>query len=543
MALDGMFVGKLADELNRELRNGRIDSIDGLNKTDYLFGIRVPGKSYSLYMSISYNNPTVFIAPVKMEKPMSASSFTMYLRKYFVGAYITNIYQYNFDRIIMIDIERKDEMEGIIRKTLVLELIGRFSNLLILDEDEKIVEAIKQLSVLDDNSRGIMKGLKYEPLINNKMSPKDETNINKTFALDSDIYEQNLVDKISGISPKLAIYLVSTYRASKKGFFEVFKDETNKFDPVLKGTDYYYFNIFDNDVEHFDSLSNLLYTYYERNAEAKILRDNNTRIFQIVQSNLKRLKKKIVKLEDELEEDKNSDELRLFGELLLANINSNDARTTSITVNNYYTGEDIAIPIDPSKSIKENSALYFKRYRKSKNALEHIVEQITITKNEIEYFELLSFQLKNASLRDMIEIKNELIQNGYYHSNENISKRKVKPNFEQIKIKDSIIYIGHNNIQNDFITHTIAKKDDLWFHTKDSHGSHVVVSGENKYDEDVIRFAAKEAAMHSEAKDSSSVPVDYTLVKYLKKVPGTKGSFVSYSHQKTIYIDPKREEN
>jgi len=543
MPQDGIFINKLTVELNQNLINGRIDTIDGINKTDYVFKIRTTGVTNTLYMSVSYNNPTVFLSPVKFEKPQVASSFTMFLRKHLEGGYIKKIYQYNNDRVIMIDIETSNEFDGTVYKTLCLELIGRFSNLLILDENKKIIEAIKQLSVLEDNSRGIMKGLKYEPLINNKFNPFDKEIINKEFNVISNLTKENLVDKISGVSPALAKYLLSEYQTSNQDFYSFFNDKISAFNPIIVDNDYYFFNIFNKEGKTYNTLSNMLYEYYKDKAESKILKDNNQEIFRCVQSNLKRVVKKISKLNEDLIKDKNADELRLKGELLMSIAFNDILKKPIISVFNYYSNENIDIQIDPSKSIKDNSQLYYKKYKKSKAAIDHILRELEIANNEKEYFELLSFQLTKATLKDLIEIKNELISNGYIHTKEKqINKKKQKPNILELSYNGCKIYVGKNNIQNDYITHTLGRKDDLWFHVKDSHGSHVLVTGENKYNEDTIRFAAKYASLYSESKDSSSVPVDYTEIKFIKKVPGTKGSFVTYKKNRTIYIDPKREE-
>lgn len=543
MALDGMFIGKLALELKEKLVGGKIDQIDGLNKTDYSFKIRANGSTYNLYMSVSYNNPTIFISPKKFEKPLVASSFTMFLRKYLEGGYIKDIYQYMNDRVVMIDIDLKNDFEGLEKRTICLELIGRFSNLLILDGDFKIIEAIKQLSVLETNSRGIMKGLKYEALKNDKISPDNKEEINKIFSKISNLDSKTIVDTISGISPSLAKYLIKSYKDSDLDFYSFFKGETDKFSPVLKGeSDYYYFDIYDENVTHFDTLSDLLFEYFVRNAEAKILKDNNQEVYKCVSSNIKRLEKKLGKLKEEHEKDENADELRLKGELLLANSNNDLPRGSTVEVLNYYTNDYIDIKIDPSKTIKENSQQYYKKYRKAKVGIEYVEREIDIAKNDLDYFKTIEYQLSKASLKDLLEIRDELIENGFIHYKEKTFKKKQKPNYIKLNYSGCDILIGKNNIQNEYITHTLGKKDDLWFHVKDDHGSHVIVSGENKYSEDVIRFASKQAAIYSNSSNSSSVPVDYTEIKYLKKVPGKKGSFVTYKKYKTIYIDPKREE-
>ena len=545
MSQDGFFINKLAIELNNTLKGGRVDNIFDLNKSDYVLDIRVPGNSYYLYMSISYNNPTIFLTKERFEKPNAVSNFTMLLRKYLIGSYIESISELKFDRVVKISFDKRDDLLGNKNISLVLELIGRFSNLLLLSEDDTIIDAIKQLSVLENNSRGIMRGLKYIPLLNDKLSPTDEKEISKIFNNNENLYPKKLVETISGMSPTLAEYLINNYKNSNDNFYDYYQRTVSSYKPTLTSNDFYFFDIFDSSSkEYFNDLSSLLYENYKRNALSKILKDNNHKIYQTVSSNIKRLKKKLINLNEDLKKDLASDDLRIKGELLKANAYIDYPRSSNITLYNYYNNEDLNIPIDPSKSLIDNANIYFKKYKKAKSAIEHLNTQIKLAEDELEYFNLINYQLNDATLKDIKEIESELINNGYIKTKVYPSKKKnnLKPNYLEIKYEGVRILVGKNNLQNEYITHKIARKDDLWFHVKDAHGSHVLVVGENKDNENVIRKAAYLAASYSEAKDSSSVPVDYTLVKYIKKIPGRKGSFVSYTHNKTIYIDPKRED-
>lgn len=544
MSQDGLFIRKLSEELHNKLSTGRIDSAYGLNKTDYILVVRAKGENHSLYLSVSYNNPTIFSVNEKFEKPGFASPFTMVLRKYLVGSFIESIKQLNNDRVIEITCTKKDDLLGNTKLYLVIELIGRFSNLLLLDEDRKIIDAIKQLSILENESRGIMKKMTYIPLKNEKISIDDKDEFNKLFINHDNQYPKNLVDNISGVSPKLAEYLIKNYKDSKDNFYDYVHKEIDKFNPTYIGSDFYYFDIFENqNKEYFDSLNELLYHNYKENAETKILKDNNHKLYQCVNSNIKRLEKKLINLNNDLTKDLDSENYKIKGEVLMANSYLNIKGKHLVELTNFYNNETIKIDIDPSKSMIDNANNYFKKYKKSKAALEHLNEQISIAEKELDYFKLLSYQLGVASLKDLEEIKDELIKNKYISEKYNTkkSKQKVKPNFLEITFKDCRILVGKNNLQNEFITHHIGRKDDLWFHVKNSHGSHVLVQGDNKYSEDVIRKAAYLAATYSEAKDSSSVPVDYTLIKNIKKIPGRSGSFVSYKGEKTIYIDPNNK--
>ncbi|MCR5350514.1 MAG: NFACT RNA binding domain-containing protein, partial [Acholeplasmatales bacterium] len=208
---------------------------------------------------------------------------------------------------------------------------------------------------------------------------------------------------------------------------------------------------------------------------------------------------------------------------------------------NYYNNEYIEIPLDKKYTILENSNKYYKKYQKRKTAVSYTKEQIEITKNEIDYFNLLKYQIKDASINEAMDILDELINNKYIFNRKPSNKKKnQKPHLLSYIVDDCVISVGKNNIQNEYLTHKFSKPNDMWFHVKNSPGSHVVVHSTD-LTENIIRTAANLAAYYSEFKDSSSVAVDYTLIKYIKKIPGKKLCFVTYTHQSTIYIDPDLE--
>ena len=538
MALDGIFIKHLVDELKSNLEGGRIDNIDEISKTDYQFVIRSKGKNNFLFLSVSYNNPTLFISSERLERLEDVSSFTMFLRKHFIGSIVASINQLNNDRIIEFEIETKNEFYGKSKKSIIIELIGRFSNLIVLDENKVILEAIKQLSIIENNSRGIMRGLKYIPLKNDKLSPYDRESINNTFKNIDSIYTQNIVNNISGISPFLAGKLVESYSSNNLPFYDILESYINRYEPTLYVNDYYYFDILGNG-KHYNSLSDVLSSYYNKFTKEKNLKDQNIKIYQCVNSNIKRLEKKILKLNEEYTKDISSEDLKIKGDILMSNAYLDMPKKDKISLLNYYTNENIDISLDPSKTLKDNALMYYKKYKKAKAAISHLDEQLLLSNNELEYFKLLLYQLKNASLKDIQEIKQELILSGYIKEKVYKKKKKYIPNYLVYTVDDCTIYVGKNNIQNNYLTHKLALRSDLWFHIKSGHGSHVIVTGDNKMSENVIRYAANLAALYSEASKSSSVPVDYTLVKNIKKIPGKKGCFVSYTNYKTIYIDPK----
>ena len=231
--------------------------------------------------------------------------------------------------------------------------------------------------------------------------------------------------------------------------------------------------------------------------------------------------------------------MKLYGELLLSAPNLKDKKK-SIRILNYYTGEDVEIPLDIKYTILENSNRYYKKYQKSKNSIGYINEQIQLAQNEIDYFEILKYQLANCNINEALEIQEELIDGKYIFKKDNKPKKKQKPRILTYLVDDTLISVGKNNIQNEYLTHKFAKPNDTWFHIKDGAGSHVVIHSET-LTENLIRTAANLAAYYSTYSLSSSVQVDYTKIKNIKKIPGRRNCFVTYTHQKTIYIDPDYE--
>ncbi|MCR5786459.1 MAG: NFACT RNA binding domain-containing protein, partial [Acholeplasmatales bacterium] len=236
---------------------------------------------------------------------------------------------------------------------------------------------------------------------------------------------------------------------------------------------------------------------------------------------------------------KKADTYKLYGELLMANSYIKE-KSDSIKVLNYYTNEEINIPLDKKLYVKENANLYFKKYRKSKNTVIHANEELAKANDEIEYFKLLESQIMHAEvLDDVLQIQDELIKEHYLIPQKKQTKLQ-KPRILTFDLDGSLIYVGKNNVQNEIVTYDLSRKEDLWFHVKDAPGSHVLLKKDDDYTENDIRTCANIAAYYSTLQDSSSVPVNYTKIKYVKSIPGKKKCFVSISHEKTIYIDPNK---
>lgn len=522
MAFDGLFTSKMVNELNI-LANGRINKIFQASKYDLIFVVRSNYKNYSLLISCNPEASRIQITEKQYENMTTPPMFCMLLRKHLDGGIIKSIKQHNTDRVILIDIESVDELGFISTKTLIVETTGRHSNI-ILTKDLKIIDSIKRISPFENINRTILPSANYE-------FPAD-TKLN-TLSLES--YNKDDLDNYQGLS-KLVINHLNNSNSSLESII-------NSFNPcvILSKKRLFYFtdlNYYTGERIYFESLSKLLdYIYYDESLKDRI-KQQTSNITGFVKKEIDKINNKINKLQLELENAYDCEIYKIKGELLMANLYQIKPNMNKIKVSNYYDNSDIEITLDPLLDGVKNANKYYSKYRKMKNSIIHLTEQIEKAKQELEYFNLIQSQLEIASINDALEIKDELITNNYIKEEKKKAKKK-KISILTYKIDNSFIYVGKNNIQNDYLTNKFSKPDDLWFHVKDAPGSHIILRGE--YTETTIRAAAMVASFYSKNRNSSSVPVDYTLIKNVKKIPGMRNCFVRIYNQKTIYIDPSEE--
>ncbi|MGM9970336.1 MAG: NFACT family protein, partial [Anaeroplasma sp.] len=469
-------------------------------------------------------------------------SFTMLLRKHIEGYFIEEISTYNCDRIIYFTLTGYNELHDLNKKYLICEIMGRYSNLILTNENFLIIDSLKHDGVGEYN-RTILPNAIYEFPVTNKLNPLNYS-LDELITIFNEKKPQTPKDVINifeGVSLNLAYPIFMCDKHAEK-FYELIhtNNKPSTFINYNNKKDFYY-NSFNNEIiKEYSSLSTLLDDYYyQADLNAKIKHKTND-LLSFVNKQIDKYTKKIEKLKLELNDTKMADNYRLYGELLLSHPNLKE-KCDYLIINNYYTNEDIKIPLDKKYSILDNSNRYFKKYQKLKSSVTFINEQIDISNTEIEYFKILKFQLSNCSINEALEIQDELINNKYIFNKQLSQKKKNKPKILTYEVNNLLIFVGKNNIQNEYITHKLAKPNNYWFHIKDGAGSHVVVNSETELSEEIIRIAANLAAYHSTYKDSSSVAVDYTKIRNIKKIPGKKNCFVSYTHQKTIYIDPSEE--
>ena len=530
--LDGIFFYKLANELNM-LKTGKINKIQEISDEEFLFTVRRNSNNIKLLISLSPNSSRIHITKEDYSFPREPKPFTMLLRKHFEGSNIKSIEAHETDRIIDIKTSKYNELGDFEEKTLHVEIMGRYSNL-VLEENNMIIDALRHIGVSD--LRTVMPNALYTyPDTQNKINPYSVSQDELRTVLSEVSNPSELCTKILGLSKTNAIYCFD-----QENYIDAFYNLLNSNIPSLnKGTKYdvNYINIGDSTT--FNTYSELLEYYFKDVALKERVRAKTGNIEQTIKKLIKRNEEKIIKLENELEATKKADTYKLYGELLIANSYIKE-KSDKIEVINYYTNETITIPLDKKLYIKENANNYFKKYRKSKNTVLYATKELENATNEIEYLRLILSQIENSEvLEDVLEIQDELIREKYIIPQKKVSKLNKVQILTYI-VNDNIVYVGKNNMQNEKVTHELAHKENLWFHVKDAPGSHVVLQKKQDYTEEEIRTCAMLAAYYSTYRNSSSVPVEYTKVRNIKSIPGKRKCFVSIKGEKTIYIDPDK---
>lgn len=471
--------------------------------------IRLSNKTYN-----DFNNPSPFI---------------MVLRKYLTNGIITNIEQFNYDRYLHLYIKNLDELYDSKNYILTVELMGKYSNLILVDQKEnKIIDAFKKVPPSESQKRIIMPNVTYEKIEPQKK--KDPFNNPKI-----DI-ENSLVDQLEGFSKTLEKEV--RYRLNEASFKDIINeiDKSNKV--YISDSNYHIIPLkhLKQEYKEYELIEGLDEVYYQKNEKEKIKIVTDD-IYKVVNKQIKHEKEKLSKLNNHLLNNDSYDEDKYYGELLFTYSDLNKKGLKEIIIND--NNKDIKIKLDPKLSIKQNANKYYQKYSKKKKGIGYLNEQIETINNNIEYLEKVNEELSIANHIDAALIKEDLIKNGYIKVKKQNNKKINKINIYQISYNNHLITFGKNSIQNDYLTFKYAKKNHTFFHAKDYHGSHVIVDS-NNLDEKTIRFAANVAAYFSKGRLSSSVPVDYCLVKDIKKISGANLGLVSIRNNKTIYIDPEK---
>lgn len=543
MSFDGFFLHHMIEELRRELVNGRIQKINQPFEQELVLQIRSNRQSHRLLLSAHPVFGRIQLTQTTFENPAQPSTFIMVLRKYLQGALIESIEQIENDRIVEITVSNKNEIGDHIQATLIIEIMGKHSNILLVDKSShKILEVIKHVGFSQNSYRTLLPGSTY-------IAPPSTESRNPFTIQDEKLFEilqtqeltaKNLQSLFQGLGRDTTNELENILVSDKLSTFRNFFGQETK--PFLTETSFSPVPFANQVGEPFTSLSDLLDTYYKDKAERDRVKQQASELIRRVENELQKNRHKLKKQEKELLATDNAEEFRQKGELLTTFLHQVPNDQDQVTLDNYYTNQPITIALDKALTPSQNAQRYFKRYQKLKEAVKYLTELIEETKATILYLESVETVLNQAGLEEIAEIREELIQTGFIRrrQREKIQKRK-KP--EQYLASDgkTIIYVGRNNLQNEELTFKMARKEELWFHAKDIPGSHVVISGNLDPSDEVKTDAAELAAYFSKGRLSNLVQVDMIEVKKLNKPTGGKPGFVTYTGQKTLRVTPDPE--
>ncbi|QIK70233.1 fibronectin/fibrinogen-binding protein [Erysipelothrix sp. HDW6C] len=533
MAIDGVLLNRIITKMNAAVPV-KINRITQPSNHEFILHC-FAGKKMNLFIS---THPVFSRVQWTQEKPtanMEQTHLQTLMRKHLDGGIITKIEQYGFDRVIEFHVEHRDDM-GVIRPyRLIVELLGKYANVIIVNDENLIIDAQKRISPFENSQRAIVSGGEYDypPQFDKKSflqlaSYNPDEALRNQFNGISPLLEKEITHRLQTESPE---HIVEALQTSDDLFiydneFHIIElthlNKTAVVKPIMEGLDAFYHDIQERDR----------------------VKSHTGDLLKLIRRELKRSRQKLPKLYDDLEKAQDSDHLREYGDLLYAFASHTGNGQSSITLKD-FSGNDVTIELDPRYGGKDNARMYFKRYQKAKTSLKYLEEQIDRTEERIRYFDALQTQAEQASVEDAQEINDELLDQGIVHQRKlkrkSNQKKKKKPSYITIQYDDeTTIYIGKNNIQNDYISFKLARKEDTWFHAAYDFGAHVLIKTP-ELDEAKIRLCAHFAAYYSKSRLGSSIEVHYTQARNIKKIPGGNLGLVSVATHKSIFIDPDED--
>lgn len=594
MAFDGIVTKAVVSELNTCLINGKINKIFEPNKNEILLGIYSGGKNYCLNISIDSVNYRINLTTNSKPNPQNVLNFCMVLRKHLTGGTIKRIYSTGLERIVFIDVDVYNELNDLITKTLVVELMGKHSNIILLNSEHTVIDSLRRLNKFDNSNRDIFPGSKY---LNIESDKKDFLTV-KTFdefyrdvSIDIENLPSTLSKVYNGFGKKNISYLletlnipttVSTNDLKKvysylKDLFASMPDNVVLKEYAADKKGYFAYNAINDGL----TVNFFLDDFYTSKEQAEQFKQYRDTVLKLVLNHVGKIKERINTIDSKIADCANAEKYRLYGELITSNLyRTPDYPQSEVTLENYYDNNNlITIPLDEKFSPSKNAKNFFKKYRKLQNTIVIVEKQKELAEAELSYLDSIVYELEEVStIEDIDNIYSEIcdnlifgknantVNNHVYNSHDKIANsRNSKSNKqssssnmpEKRNIDGYTVYIGKNNKQNDYLTCRLAQNSDIWFHTKDIHGSHVVLKVDSNPNDShansensgisntfnvpdaVLYKCASVAAYYSKARMSQNVPVDYTLIKYVKKPNGAKPGMVIYTNNKTIYANPQ----
>ncbi|MCM3767983.1 NFACT family protein [Neobacillus niacini] len=562
MSFDGLFTKAMANELSRALKGGRINKVHQPYKNEIILTIRSGGVNHKLLLSAHPSYARAQLTNEAYENPSEPPMFCMLLRKHIEGHIVEDLYQVETERMIILEVKGRNEIGDVSYKQLIIEIMGRHSNIVLVDKTRNLIlDSIKHVSFAVNSHRAILPGQSYVfPPEQHKQNPFSATaeDVMQKIDFNAGRIDRQLVEQFAGISPLFAKEVIfQSGIANRTTVPPVFITLINQISSgdlkpaIMAAANKEVFYLYplqhvNAEVRSFATLSEMLDRFYFGKAERDRVKQQGHDIERLIANEKEKNEKKIEKLEATLKDAEQAEKFQRYGELLTANLYAAKKGMKEIEVLDYYdeAGGTIVIPLDPRKTPSDNAQKYFSKYQKAKNSVSIVMEQIEKAREEAAYFDSLLQQVQTASPKDLQEIREELVEGGYIRERQKRHGKKVqnaRPVLDHFIASDGTeIIVGKNNKQNDYLTNKLAARDEIWLHTKDIPGSHVVIRSKEPAEETILE-AAMLAAYFSKARNSSSVPVDFTKVRHVKKPNGAKPGFVIYDNQQTVYVTPDED--
>ena len=554
MAFDGLFIHSLLNDVKPKILNSRLSKIYQPFEQDLVLTFRKDRKNIQLLLSANAQYPRFYITEQTIANPDKAPTFVMVLRKYLEGSILQSIDQLGVDRIVNFSFSNRNELGDQVQLVLSLELMGRHSNVILYDQKSgRIIDLLKRINPDENRVRLLLPKAKYElpPLISGidgfKMTEKEfsQRSINSN--------PEKFASQIGGLDrddrQELAGYLEDDFSYSS---FKTFMAQFNKKGAFILKTPNNKRKIFPYLPYHLDlikessdpHINHALDNFYQYQSNQDWVRQKSSQIERVVKNEHKKLAKKIVKLQKQLDQAENSEGYRIRGEILNANLAQVKPGMTEIELPNYYeNNQPLKIKLDAALSPARNGQKYFTKYKKLRDSIKHVKEQIKIAQNNLNYFDTIQTAIDNAEPQDIDQINEELMNQGYIKKPQKPRRKKkiTEKNLNKFRISSGkTVLVGKNNLQNDWLTLKKANKTDIWFHVKNIPGSHVILQSDQATEEDISE-TAEIAAYFSKAKNSAHVQVDYVQDKRVKKPNGAKPGFVIYTGQNSIEVTPEKD--
>ena len=561
MPLDGIVTYALVNDLSTELVTGRMTQIHQPTDHELIITVRKNGQNKNLLLSVHPNYARVHLTSEKYTNPKEPPLFCMVLRKYLGSGFIKSVEQISMERIIRIRVTSKDEIGDSLDYDLYIELMGKHSHIVLVDPSRNVIlESMKHIGFSQNRYRALLPGQTYIfPPEQGKINPLelDPTEFVKKLDFNTGKIDRQILSILMGVSPLVSQSIADlAYLGDEKKYIEVFEQfqtqlMENDFHPHIGRGQKDDFHVLKNvqlgePTTSYETVSEMLDAFYQGKAERDRVKGLTHDIMRLLKNERSKNERKIKKQQQTLKKAEDAEQYQKFGELLTAHMHLVKPGDNQVTVIDYYDPDqkEITIELNPNKSASENAQQLFKQYQKLKKSKEVVTKEIEKAKAEIDYLDRLIQQLEDAREEDLEDIRAELEDEGYLKkkSTKNKKKKKKVIRFDRFQATDGTeIYVGRNNKQNEYLTNRQAGKEDIWLHTKDIPGSHVIIKSTSPSEETIVE-AATIAAFYSKSKHSSSVPVDYTKVKHVRKPNGAKPGYVTYDNQQTVYVTPVESE-